>query len=117
MQPTEEAIRPEEATESEARIRAMLLEASAVAALVESGCHSPSYFLPLMTRELRVVHQGEGEFTVLATDKQGQIREGPQGYLTPLDLAHELSKDPGFHDIGWKTRIKNPMPSRLTGGR
>ena len=57
-----------------------------------------------MTKGLRCIHTGEGEFGVFAIDEKGEIRQGGSGPMTAAELANEIRQDPGFHDIGWKPR-------------
>jgi len=99
---TEDRPTSEQVDAMEARARAMLTQAHALSGLIESGCRAPVLFLPLVAKELRCVHVGDGDFRVLAVDSKGEPRTGPRGPMGSLDVAREVRAKDGFRRIGWK---------------
>lgn len=95
----EEAPTAEQVAELDRMARAALVRAAAMAALVEADCRHPELFAPVLVRELRCIHVGEGEFGVVAVDEKGEPRAGARGPMTPAEAAAELRRDPGFNDI------------------
>jgi hypothetical protein len=75
----------------EAALRAMLIRATAQAALAATHCTYPNLAGPALNTRLVIDDDGE----VVATDEDGEIRRDHTGRpLTALELAQEMARDP-----------------------
>jgi hypothetical protein len=109
---TEEEMTEEEIAEAEERGRRMLVEAAALAALIEAGATQPTRVLPVMMQNLKAVHVGDGEVRIFAVDPAGRVRTGPRGPMTADDLARELSQEESFREIAWTRRHTHTSGTR-----
>ena len=106
MKPTEDPLTESQLQDLERRGRQALTDASALAGLVASGCLDPELFRPLVAKQLRPIHTGDGSFLVVAVDARGEVRQGPYGPMTATEVATELKKEEAFAEIGWKPRLR-----------
>jgi hypothetical protein len=113
----EEQLTPEQITENEKTARRMLLEAVAIAALIEAGATQPTRVLPVMIQGLEAVHIGDGELRIFAVDSSGRVRYGPKGPMTAEDLAREIGKNEGFRELAWNPASRIHSTSGRKTGR
>ncbi len=96
----EDAYPPEAVPAAEAQARAALVQAAALDAVAQAGCHGPEseLFAGAVQRHLRCVHVGDGRLAVLAVDADGEPRTGPRGPMSAGDVLAELLRD----NPGWR---------------
>lgn len=93
---------PKQAREAEIRSRQMMVDAQALAGLIEAGATQPERVLGLMRKNLRAIHTGDGDLLVVAVDDAGNPRLGPMGPMTPTELAEEMRGQEAWWELAWK---------------